>query len=444
MLTFVASGCHSCERAKRAPFACGQASVVDVVHHAVELTSSDSGRSLTGRGEVEVRTRATTSTIELDAHDLQVTQAAADVPLRFAQAKDTLCVELPQPIAAGAHATLHFSWKVGGKRPMPRVGNDQVWAGYDAATWMPTRQDSAQRATLELTIVAPRDWKVIGPGTRATSRKALPADLAASTFVLTQPTPPFLFAFAAGAFDEAQLEVDGVNLRALGRRGADLASVLQLTAPMLQFMVRRAGPAPMTEYTQVFVEGDAAQEAAGFALLTAAAIADVAKDPQDDWIFIHELAHQWFGWQVACTDFNDFWLNEGFATFVTAAYKQEHWGEPAYTELVESWRERSAKVHADGRDAPVARSAPGRTLPSPKDSELQPRAITYSRGALVLDKLRSTLGEDAFWSGIRSYATGRAWKSARTDDLRRALEAASGTDLNAFFAAKVYAAAPEP
>jgi aminopeptidase N len=385
-----------------------------------------------------------TSTIELDAHGLQVTQAAREVPLRFAQGKDTLCVELPQPLAAGAHARLRFDWRVSGTRPMPHLGSDQVWAGYDAASWMPTRQDSAQRATLELTIVAPRDWKTIGPGTRAVSRKTLPADFAASTFVVTQPTPPFLFAFAAGAFDEAQLAVDGVRLRALGPRGANLARVLQLTAPMLQFMVRRAGPAPMTEYTQVFVEGDAAQEAAGFALLTAAAIEDVAQDPQDDWIFIHELAHQWFGWQVACTDFNDFWLNEGFATFFTAAYKRERWGEPAYTELVESWRERSAKVHADGRDAPVARSAPGRTLPSPKDSELQPRAITYSRGALVLDKLRSTLGEDAFWSGMRTYATGRAWKSARTDDLRRALEAASGTDLNAFFAAKVYAAAPDP
>jgi aminopeptidase N len=426
---------------------CGESSVVDVLHHAVELTASESGRTLTGRGEIELRALKTTSTLTLDAHDLRVTQASLDAPLRFTQGGETLCVELPQPLAAGAISTLHFSWKVGGKRAMPQVGNDQVWAGYDAAAWMPTRQDSAERATLELTIVAPRNWKVIGPGTRATARKSgptplRPAELAASTFVVTQPTPPFLFAFAAGSFDEAQLEVDGVTLRALGPRGADLASVLKITAPMLRFMARRAGPAPMTEYTQVFVEGDAAQEAAGFALLSAAAIEDVAKDPQADWIFIHELAHQWFGWQVACTDFNDFWLNEGFATFFTAAYKQERWGPPAYAELVESWRERSAKVHAEGRDAPVARSAPGRTLPSPKDAELQARGITYSRGALVLDKLRSNLGEEAFWSGIRSYATSRAWKGARTDDLRSALEAASGKDLNAFFAAKVYAAAP--
>lgn len=448
VISIAATNCHSCDRTTDEPFACDESSVVDVVHHAVELTSSESGRSITGRGEVQVRARKTTATVQLDAHGLNVTQASRDVPLRSKQDNETLCVKLPQPLAAGESVTLTFSWKVGTKGKMPHVGNDQVWAGYDAASWMPTRQDSAQRATLELTVVAPRDWKVIGPGKRVASRRSGPAplpsaDLAASTFEVTQPTPPFLFAFAAGAFDEAELDVDGVKLRALGPRGANLASALQVTAPMLQFMLRRAGPAPMTEYTQAFVEGDAAQEAAGFALLSAAAIDDVAKDPQDDWIFVHELAHQWFGWQVACTDFNDFWLNEGFATFLTAAYKQERWGQAAHSELVESWRERSAKVHAEGRDAPVARSVPGRTLPSPKDSDLQPRGVTYSRGALVLDKLRSTLGEEAFWSGIRSYAQDRAWRSARTEDFRAALEAASGKDLNAFFAATVYAATPE-
>ena len=197
----------------------------------------------------------------------------------------------------------------------------------------------------------------------------------------------------------------------------------------------------MNEYTQVFVEGDAAQEAAGFALLSAKALDDLNQDPQNDGIFVHELAHQWFGWQVACADFNDFWLNEGVATFLTGAFKEERWGAAAHAREVRLWLEGSAKAHREGRDAPLSRSRPGDpALPSPKDSELPPRGITYSRGALYC---RSFAWSSAMRSSGRvSARTSRdAAGSARTEDLRSALEAASGKDLRPFFERWLYASA---
>jgi aminopeptidase N len=439
-----------CKGTQAPDIECGNASVVDVVQHRVELTVTDAARSVTGRGEVTVRTRVSTRAVALDTHRLRVTQvmATGQKALPFKQTQDSVCIALPQLTAAGTKVALSLGWKVDGGGSGPHVGNDQIWAGYDAAAWMPTRQDPAQRATLELTIIAPREWKVIGPGRRlGGSRGGQPAsaDVAASAFEVSQPSPPFLFAFAAGQFEEAQLDVDGVHLRALGPRGADIGRALAITAPMLRFLIQRTGSAPPdAEYTQVFVQGDAAQEAAGFALLSAAALEDVAKDPKDDWIFVHELSHQWFGWQVACADFNDFWLNEGFATFLTAAYKEQRWGAEAYAQELEHWRQRSAKVHADGRDAPVSASSPGRPqLPSPKDSELPARGVTYSRGALVLHKLRADLGDELFWAGVRGYVASRGWKNARTEDLRAAMEAVSGKDLRPFFERWVYAPAAD-
>jgi aminopeptidase N len=123
-------------------------------------------------------------------------------------------------------------------------------------------------------------------------------------------------AFAIGRFADAEWTEDGLKLRALGPVGADVNSALANTAPIYRFLKARMGMAlPLSEYLQVFVSGDAAQEAAGMALLSAAVLDDVRKDPTDDWVFSHELSHQWFGWQVPCADFSDFWLNEGFATF---------------------------------------------------------------------------------------------------------------------------------
>jgi aminopeptidase N len=455
----VAIGCNASRVEPATPkLECGEASVVDVVSHRIELSLTDAARSVTGRGEVMVRILEPTDTVMLDAHALHVTQVSGKESLRFKQTPDSVCIALPQPAAAGEAVALNMAWKITGSANTPHVGNDQIWAGYDAAAWMPTRQDSAQRATLDLTITAPRDWKVVGPGQRVTSGPSLSvaalslqstaaasADQGSNRFEVTQPSPPFLFAFAAGSFAEAELVVDGVRLRALGPPGSNLDEALVVTARMLRFLVRRTGTTPPNdEYTQVFVEGEAAQEAAGFALLSAAALDDLQKDPQADWIFLHELAHLWFGWQVACADFNDFWLNEGFATFLTGAYKEERWGPAAHAREVRLWLEGSATAQREGRDAPLSRSRPGRaTLPSPKDSELPSRGITYSRGALVLQKLRAELGEEKFWAGIRAYVADRSWKSARTDDLRSELEAASGDDLRPFFERWVYTPASD-
>jgi aminopeptidase N len=455
----VAVGCKASSVEPATPnFECGEASVVDVVSHRIELTTTDAARSVTGRGEVVVRILEPTDSVMLDAHALHVTHVSEKHSLRFKQTPTSVCIALPQVAAAGEAVALKLSWKITHSAKTPHVGNDQIWAGYDAAAWMPTRQDSAQRATLDLTIVAPRDWKVVGPGHRVASgpsmsvaslslqsATAASADLGSNRFEVSRPSPPFLFAFAAGTFAEAELDVDGVRLRALGPPGSNLDEALAITARMLRFLVRRTGTAPPNdEYTQVFVEGEAAQEAAGFALLSAAALDDLKLDPQNDWIFLHELAHQWFGWQVACADFNDFWLNEGFATFLTGAYKEERWGPAAHARELRLWLEGSAKAHRESRDAPLSRSLPGRApLPSPSDSELPARGVTYARGALVLQKLREQLGEEKFWAGIRAYVAARSWKSARTDDLRSALEAASGDDLRLFFERWVYASASD-
>ncbi len=427
-----------------APIACGGESAVDVVDHAIELSLNLEPPSLSGAGDVRVRARRATDVVLLDARDLRVASVAiGGAPAAFQSGEGRLCVGLARPLAAGAELTLRVAWAVPTDRETPRFFADQAWAGYLASAWVPTLQDPAQRATLTLRVDVPADLKVSASG-RALGVVATGAGRAAHSFALERPSPPFLFAFAAGRFDEAALEVDGAKLRALGPPGADLAGALAITAPMLRFLRERTGaPLPAPEYRQVFVRGDAAQEAAGMALLGAGALDDVRRDPAEDWIFSHELSHQWFAWLVPCDDFADFWLNEGFASFLVAAYKERRWGRAAYEREVALWRKRSAKVHAEGRDAPVSLSAPGAPHRAPRESELQPRGVTYARGALVLHKLRGELGDDLFWAAIRRYVAERAGRGAASDDLRAAFERASGRDLGPFFATWVYAAAPD-
>ncbi len=424
---------------------CTGESAVDVIHHAIDLSLRLAPLSVSGRGEVQVRARRETMAIALDANGLRISEiTTAAGPLSYQHLGNRVCARLPHPLPAGADLSLHLVWDVPTDHESPHVTAAQIWAGYSASSWMPTLQDPAQRATLALRITAPTAWKVAAVG-RSAADAPLAGDRVVHSFTLERPSPPFLYAFAAGDFDEAELVVDGVKLRALGPKSANLQGALEITAPMLRFLHEHTGaPFPAGTYAQIFVHGDAAQEAAGLSLLSEDALDDVHKDPTEDWIFSHELAHQWFAWLIPCADFSDFWLNEGFATFLVAAVKEERWGRPAYERELGLWRKRSAKVHAEGRDAPLSLSPPG-APPSgpPKESELQPRGVTYSRGALVLHKLRANLGDAVFWEGIRRYVKDRAGKGARSEDLRVALEAASGRDLGPFFATWVYASAPD-
>lgn len=53
------------------------------------------------------------------------------------------------------------------------------------------------------------------------------------------------------------------------------------------------------------------------------------EDPGADWVIIHELSHQWWGNLVTCRTWKDFWLNEGMAVFMTAAWKEHRFGREA-------------------------------------------------------------------------------------------------------------------
>lgn len=425
----------SCEQA---------AGALTLLGHSIDVSLSSEPLLIRGQGEVRVRAERSTSSISLAARRLAVEAVTLDEqPRAFSTDGERLCVSLPATLAAGSEVALRITWAVPTEHESPHATPGLVWAAYAASSWMPTLQDPAQRATLALKITAPSAWKVAAVGHHVASFAAGDGRTA-HEFRLDRPAPPFLYAFAAGQLAEAALPVDGVTLRALGPEGADLAGVLAITAPMLRFFQAQLGAVyPEVQYTQVFVPGSVAQEAAGLSLLGAESIDEVRRDPSEDWIFSHELAHQWFAWLVPCADFSDFWLNEGFATFLVAAYKEQRWGRPAYEREVALWRTRSAKVQAAGRDAPVALSAPGAPpRPPPGEAELQPRGVTYARGALVLHRLRETLGDAVFWRGLRGYVQAQSGKPTRTEHLRQAFEAASGQDLEGFFATWVYASAP--
>ena len=186
-------------------------------------------------------------------------------------------------------------------------------------------------------------------------------------------------------------------------------------------------PLPDGRYTQLLVPEREAQEAASFSLIGRAELDAERDDPSSGWVIAHEMAHQWWGNLVTCEDWSEFWLHEGLATFMVAAWKEHRFGEAAYRAELEVASRRLARAREIGFDKPL-------TWDGKYPSLGARRAVQYSKGALFLAHLRELVGDDAFWSGLRSlYASPRRRGRSVSRDFQAAMEEASGRDLSNSF-----------
>lgn len=139
----------------------------------------------------------------------------------------------------------------------------------------------------------------------------------------------------------------------------------------------------------------------------------------------HEMAHQWFGDKVTCGSWEDIWLNEGFATYLSGLCYERLL--PQYWQGFKQGRINSATSKPGGSVRVDDTTSVGRIFSS---------QLSYSKGAMVLHMLRWVCGDTAFFAGVRNYLAdpNLAYNYAKTADLRAHLEVASGKDLKGFFA----------
>lgn len=150
----------------------------------------------------------------------------------------------------------------------------------------------------------------------------------------------------------------------------------------------------------------------------------------------HELAHSWFGNLVTCRNWAELWLNEGFATFMEAAFREKMYGRADYIRKVKDDAAQFFAFDASNRN----RHGLYNTLADPeKDGDLFD-TITYQKGGAVIHILRETIGDQAFWKGINIYLNRHKFGNVETPDLQKVMEETSGKNLDWFFKQWVYGA----
>ncbi len=323
------------------------------------------------------------------------------------------------------------------KRPV------QVWTqgqAEDSACYFPCFDFPGEKFTTEMLATVPASWFALSNGrlVEVTENKRRKT----KTYHWAQEIahPAYLVTLAAGEFDEvvthAQIAGGGdVPVQYYGATGtaADLERAFGRTPEMIRFFSDKIGvDYPWAKYATVAVadfifggmENTSATTMTDTLLHDARAHEDVLE--QCDSITAHELAHQWFGDLLTCREWSHGWLNESFATYFDALFVEHHRGHDAFRYDVS---QKAANYFAeDARD--YRRSIVENIYREPID--IFDRHL-YERGSVVLDMLRTELGDELWWKAINHYVTQHRASDVLTHDLQRAIEQATGRNMDAFF-----------
>ncbi|GAA1414391.1 aminopeptidase N [Glutamicibacter uratoxydans] len=296
------------------------------------------------------------------------------------------------------------------------------------------------KATFQFSVTAPKYWNVVSNA--PTPQPAESGDNATWNFAPTQRISCYITALIAGPYQVARdslvsssgrtIEL-GVFARASMMEFLDVENIVTITRQGFEFYEKNFGaPYPFEKYDQLFVPefNAGAMENAGAVTFLEEYV--FRSRPTGAMVerraitILHELAHMWFGDLVTMKWWNDLWLNESFAEFMSTLAAAQN------TEFTSAWTtfntlEKNWAYRQDQLPSTHPIVAPINDL---EDVEVNFDGITYAKGASVLRQLVAFVGQEQFMAGVREYFKKHAWGNTELPDLLGELEAASGRDLS--------------
>jgi aminopeptidase N len=409
--------------------ACSSAAVAQSTHYSVKLVPDFERQLLRGDETIEFQADASEVDWQKQA-GMRVTSAnVADGEVTVTEQVVRVRLRL-----GGRHSLKLKYTAAAGRGIRWFADNAGLATTFYCEAWMVCDNSPGQRATLQLEIAVPfrplthgaSGFRAVGPGRRGKQWRG--RDGEHFVFEQSDPVQTYLFSFGVARLAVAVDDMFSIYAQRMDANKEAFAK----TADAYAFLRAAASVDPMNaHYTQAFLPGPSmGQEAAGLAIMSQDDLTDLAaKD--DVQLMAHELAHQWWGVTLGIRSWSDFWLNEGFAEFMSDAYIEKHQGRAAYDKQIAELQDRMKKLREAGKDRPLH-------WEKWKDANEALGPIPYVKGALFLARLRTELGEEIFWRGIGLYTAGNARRLVDSRDFERAMEKASGRDLQALFDEAVY------
>ena len=418
---------------------------IDVLNYAFRLTLSDATDEIIGEATADIRFLANgISRVRLDlinqgsdGRGMAVSEVtSSDGAVTFSHRNDELFISLSAPTRANQRSQYTVRYRgtpatgliIGPNKHGDRTFFSDNWPNR-ARNWLPTIDHPYDKATSELIVTAPDHYQVVSNGLKI-EETALPDGMLLTHWKQSVPIATWLYNLGVARF--AVQHVDDYMGKAIQTwvyyqdRDAGFYDFAVPSKQVLEFYGDRVGPYSYEKLANI----QSNSVGGGMEAATSIFYGDnsVTGERTTRWrnVIIHEIAHQWFGNAVTEYDWDDVWLSEGFATYFTLLFREHEYGRDDFVQGLLESRDRVRSFYEDNPDYRIVHD-------DLDDMSWVTSSQTYQKGGWTLHMLRGIIGDDAFWSGIQDYYRRYRDKNASTEDFRRAMEEASGTDLTEFF-----------
>lgn len=310
----------------------------------------------------------------------------------------------------------------------------QIWTQGEteaSSCWFPTIDAPNQKTTQEIYITVPEQFVTLSNGTLESQTKG-ENGTRTDYWKFMMPHAPYLFYMGVGEFSIVKDTWRNIPVDYYVEKEYEpyARGIFGNTPGMLDFFSKITGiDYPWPKYAQMvcrdYVSG---------AMENTTAVIHAENANQDDrqladeniWedVIAHELFHHWFGDYVTCESWSQLTMNESFANYSEYLWREHKYGrDHADQHLMEDVAGYMQELNY-GKD--LVRFYY-------RDKEDMFDAVSYNKGGAILHMLRYFLGDEAFFAGLNKYLIDNKFGTGEAHQLRLALEAVSGRDLNWFF-----------